>query len=522
MQVDTVKKILDLSKFIQVYYTPKLPPSVKVSTSSSSTRANLEIRQVDSGATEIQLYSKSVWVSSCVIDDYTLLGTYALTSKDQPLLIQADMPLNSAVIYRVIAIGNQSTQGFAYTNVVVKPGRYSPIKAVSLVATQVNLGLQIEIRKLPSNVVAIQLLKWNMTTFDRCHTIVNGDACFIDDSVLETDLLTVLDNDVSDQNVYKYVARLIYQDGNVKDFGEALIEFITPSTGEVDVQIDNLVIDTTDTNPDVTFDIVANVSATDLDQVKLMLENQGLIDFFTGDVAAQRNQLAKLIAYSIERVNLNTGERESFGIVTATSFDDNVLSKNQAVKPLEYGYNYRYEIYPALRAPETMFDSFVKSSVDTVTKKPYTFSPAKYLHPMALNQGTLVTTSGASKRYAKRPMSFGRIGDVTTIEASFESIFPKITNQSATYFDRYTNVVTWGIQGDITQVDSFIVMRQVHGIRSLLGMVHSEFANGSCQFVHMITGDDIGALQYVIVPIMNDYSIGAESLTNTLTIESVS
>lgn len=518
MATDSITKILDITKYVQVYYTPRKPPRVKACTSSSSTRVNLEITQVDTGASQVQVYSKNVWTSSAEVDTYTLLGEYALTSNDQALIVQVNRPINSTAIYRVIAVGQQSTVGYEYTNVAIKPARYSPVQAVSLTAIQVDLGIQVETRKIPTNVVGIQILRWNMTTFDQCPTTVNSDVGFVDDSIRKADLMTTIDNDVDDGNIYRYVARLIYKDGNRKDFGEALINFVQPAPGQLNTTVTNLVVSNA-TTPNVTFNISTVASATNMDMIKQMLGNQGLTDLFTGDVAAQRDELASLVAHSIERVNLNTGERESFGPQTTLTFDDDALSKNQAVKPLAYGHKYRYEIYPLLRAPETMFDDFVKSSVDAVTKKPYTFSPAKYLHPMALNEGTLVTTTGAAQRYAKQPMSFGVIGDITTVEVSFDDNAAQITNATATYFDRYLNVITWGVQGDITQVDSFIIMKQVHGVRSTLGMVHSEFPLGSCQFIHSITNDDVGALQYIIVPIMNDYTLGAETPTNTLAIE---
>lgn len=517
--LDTVVKTLDISQHLHVYYTPKEPPRVKASASEISSRVNLEIKQVDPGATEVQVFKKSFWVASATADDYSLIGTYGLTSLDQSLLIQVDLPRKSPVIYRVVSRGRQSMQSFEYTNVAVKPARFSPVKSVSLSAISTSTGIQLQARSIPPTVVAIQFIRWNLTTFDSDYTTVGDDVGFVDDASRQADLVATIDTDVSPNNIYRYVARLIFKDGNHSDFGDTTIEFIQPSPGEVDTRIESLVV-SHDTSPNVAFDITTVTVDTDLDVVKNMIDNLGLTEFFVGDIQAQRDQLKQLIAHSVQRVDLNTGLREDFGILTATHFDDAALRKNQAIQPLEYGHRYRYEVYPLLRAAETMFDDFRKDAVDQVTKKPYTFSPSKFLHPITLNRGVIVTSAGANQRYAKDPMAYGVIGSNTFTEVSFDLDTAKVIEPTAAKFDRYLNVVSWKVLGDINQVDHFLVMKEVHGIRTLIGKTHSGFAYGSCQYIHPTSGHDIGALKYVIVPVMDDYRLGAAALTNTVIVES--
>lgn len=515
LALDTVTKVLDLAKYVQVYYTPKEAPQLKAASSDISSRINLEIQQIDPGATEVELYKKSIWVSSPETDSYTLIGKYPLTSKDQSLLIQVDKPINSPVIYRVIPRGRQSTQGFEFSNIAVRPPRYNPVKAVSITAQQVDTGVQVEARQIPSNVIAIQFMRWNLTTFDTSASIVGGDVGFIDESTRQADMVATIDPDVTFDNIYRYSARLIYLDGHTADFGDATIEFIKPSPGEVDTKIVSVQV-THAVTPNVTFSISTTIVDTDLDAVKKMLTNQGLAAYFSTDILTQRDQLKKLIAHQVSRVDLTTGKQENFGVLTTDQFDDNALRKNQAISPLEYGHRYRYVIYPLLRQPETLFDSYRKDAVDAVTKKSYTYSPAKFQHPVTLKRGTIVSSKGVLLRQAKDPMSHGIIGSSTTTEVSFDEDSALITELSAVNFDRYQNIVSWRILGDISQVDHFLVMKQVHGIRTAIGKTHSEFVNGSCQYLHKISKNDIGAVQYVVVPIFNDYRLGTAALTNTL------
>lgn len=518
LPVDRVTKTLDIAKHVSIYHTPKIPPTVKAAASEVSSRTNLEIKQIDPGATEVEVYKKAFWVSTPGQDDYALIGTYQLTSRDQSLLIQVDKPRHAPVIYRVIPRGKQSVQSYEFTNITVKPDRYTPVRAVSLTAQQIDIGIQLEVRQIPTNVVAVQFLRWNLTTFESDYTTVGDDVGFIDDSVREADLLTTIDSTVKWDNIYAYQARLIYEDGHTSDFGNVTIEFIKPSPGEVDTRIENLLVDH-DNTPNVSFTIETNIIDSDVDAIKKMLENQDMTSYFTGDIANQREQLKKLIAHQVHRIDLNTGHVDNFGILTDPQFDDSALRKNQAIGPLVHGHKYRYVVYPLLRSPETLFDSFKKEAVDPVTKKPYSYYPAKFRHPFTLKRGVIVSSNGILLRQAKDPMAHGVIGSMVSVDVSFDSDVAQITDVSAVNFDRYLNVITWKIQGEVHQIDHFIIMKQVHGIRSLLGKAHSEFTNNSCQYVHHISKHDVGALQYVIVPVFNDYRLGAEVVTNTLVVE---
>ena len=417
----------------------------------------------------------------------------------------------------MIPVGVQNTLGFEFTNVVVKPARLVPIKSVGLTGLQIDTGIQLEARNLPVRCVAIQFLRWNLTTHESAYSTVSSDVGFIDPASRAADLITTIDSNVTQGNIYRYVARLIYVDGSYEDAGSVIMEFVTPAPGRVNTSITNLSV--SGSIPDVSFTINTVINNTSLDAIKQMLGSQDLQQYFQGDIQNQRDQLANLIAHSVQRVDLMTGVRESFGTLTTSLFVDSTLGKSNAVSPLQYGHTYRYEIYPLLRAPETMFDGLVKQSVDGTTKKAFSFSPAKFLHPLALNQGVIATTAGAGQRYAKDPMSFGVVGDITTVEASFDNATALIIDQTASPFNRSLNIVTWQVQGDITQVDHFIIMKLVNGVMTLLGKAHSEFPYGVCQYFHPLTNHDNGSLSYVIVPVMNDYQVGPSATTNPVIVD---
>src|SRR5581483_8881110 len=435
--VNSVVKTLNISRELQIYNTPKTPPILKASLAPNSTYGTLQINQTDPGATSVQIYKKTIFAAAQDVDNYSLIGTYSLTSKQKALQVKVDVPLSSAAIYRAISVGAQNAQGFDYSNVVLRPPRYTPLRSVALTGLQVDKGIQLEARSIPTRCIAIQFLKWNLTTHQPAgqYDIVNGDVGFVDDAARQANLVITLDTDVKERNVYRYVARLIYLDGDIEDFGDVTIEFIKPAPGQVDTSVTDLLVQH-DTTPDVSFVINTSTVNTNMDNIKQMLSNQDLSQFFSGDIANQRDQLSNLIAYQIQRVDLTTGIRESFGTVTTPNFSDSLLRKAQAVSALQYGHVYRYEIYPLLRAAETLFDNFTKISTDPITRKSYAWSPAKFLHPLTLTRGVIVSSTGAAKRYAKDPMSFGIVGAVTTVDVSFDNDAAKIVKQTATPFNR--------------------------------------------------------------------------------------
>jgi hypothetical protein len=88
-------------------------------------------------------------------------------------------------------------------------------------------------------------------------------------------------------------------------------------------------------------------------------------------------------------------------------------------------------------------------------------------------------------------------------------------------FSKNVNLLSWRVQGSIEKVDHFIIMKEVNGVRTVVGKAHSEFAYGNCQYYHNLTRRDIGELKYVIVAVFNDYNTGKLVKSNTIVIEDV-
>lgn len=515
--IDSITKTLDVARHIQLYYTPRKPPVVQVSASEVSSRVNLEIKQVDSGATSVQVYKKTLYRATVEVEDYTLIGTYPLTAKQQSLIVAVEKPLNSNALYRIVPVGLLGTKGFEYTNVVVAPSRYFPIKAVAINAKCSELGIEVEIRQFPPSATSVEILAKNLTTHDSVYRNVGG-VNLIDDASRVADYVSVTDTLVSEGRVYEYVARVTYKSGLSELSGNAIIEFVKLTPGKVDLQISDVDVTNEGDEPNVTFNIRSIVVDENIDVVLALLKRQDIKEFFDGDIAKEREFLKSLIAHNVQRVDLNSGRREDFGVVVDDFFDDRGLRKNNSVSPLAFGKKYRYEISTLLRAPETMFDQFVKTKVDGVTQKSYTFSPSKFLHPIVLTRGVIVTAAGLRTRYTKEAMSHGLIGSMETIEISFDDQPARIQNPASARFNRSLNIITWKLEGSIDQIDHFLITKDVHGVRTIIGKAHSEFEFGNCQYLHPVSSRDQGELKYIITPVFNSYRIGVSAITNSVVV----
>jgi hypothetical protein len=481
-------------------------------------RANIEIVQLDPVADSVNVYKKNVYTSVTDVDEYRLVGNFSVKASDKSLLVAVDAPINNAIVYRVVPV-IKGLEGFEFTNVVVKPLRFSEMKAVSLTASIAKEGIDIEVRRIPSAVVAVQLMRKNHTTSDRDWTMLTAPT-LIDKSTRMSDIVVFNDNAVKASNVYEYAVHATYRAGTSTRMGTETIEYVKPNPGKVDIKTSNLVV-SHDPEPNVSFDVLPKLIDTDASTLKNLLEVAGIKEYFNADIEAQRDKLNGILAYSVQRIDLLTGQRDDFGVITSSRFSDDELRKINGIDQLKLGRSYRYIISALFRAPETMFDEFKKTVKDPITKRTYSYYPAKFMHPLALTEGVLVSSQGLKTRYAKSPMSHGELGTYAKVDVSFDSQPSLIMDASVTKFDRDTNVITWKVHGVTNVIDHFLISTEVHGVKTMIGKAHSSFPTGVCQYLHQIDSNNLGDVRYVITPVMNDYTVGQSVSTNSIIIEAV-
>jgi hypothetical protein len=513
--IDSVVVPLDIPKHTRFYWTPTSAPVVKVTKAEISSKVNLEIKQTSVNANEVHVFKKVIHTTSVQNDDYVLVGVHPVTG-NQRIIVSVDMPLKNAYIYRVIP-AYSGILGYSYNNVVVRPKRYTPVTAISLTSHVVDEGLQLEARHIPPETVSIQFLQRDLTIFEKDFTSIS-EPILVEDSIRRADHVSYIAANVQANHVYEFACR-IYQSTGVQTItGNEIIEHNLPEPGKIDVTVRDIIV-SHDDEPNVSFTVDVNILDSNVDQIKSLLEKQGIKTYFEGDIAKQRDQLKSLLAYSIHRIDLNTGIREDLGVITQQSFNDKNVRRIYSASSLKYGHKYRYQITPLARTTETLFDAFKKTSLDPVTKKAYTFEPSKFLHPVTKKTGMVVTAAGLATKFSKNAFEHGAVGATHNVEITLDQSPSVVADPIAEKVNRFYNSISWKLQGELSNVDHFIIMKEFHGLRILLGTAHSSFQHGHCQWLHKLSSSDRGEIKYVIVPVLNDYKHGTQVVSNSLVIE---
>lgn len=517
MIVDSIEKELDIAFHLRLFSTPKIAPEVKFSRYESLSKGTLQIFQMDPLATSVRVYRKFVSHITSELDDYVLVGQFSVAKGKGFATVPIDISRKDTSVYRIIPVSSEGLVGFEFTNLIINPSGGNKIKFrhVSLSSRIVENGVSLEVRELPADAVAFRILRKNKTIFEKDVTTVGDVATYVDRSKDEQ-VYSIVDNQTKDGNTYEYVVELIYQNGTTDLSGNVLVEYLPLVENLVDTRIVDLQTSADPIKPDVSFRIESKLTDSNLDAVKSLLERQGLSQFFTGDVQQEREKLKSLIAHQVTRVNLTTGQRENFGVVTTAQFTDSELGKINSVLPLKQGYRYRYEVNTLLRAPETLFENLEKSAIDPFTKKAYTFKPSKFLHPITMKKGNILERSAQLTRYAKDDMSFGNVGDLVATEVAFTQERVVITDVKAFKYDRYHVLLQWTLGGSSKLVENFIIVLEENGMQVPIGKAHAIEQKRQYEFIHSLPIGDVGNYVYKIIPIFSNYSMGPESKSNAV------
>ncbi len=518
LTIQTQQEKVDILQHIDVYYMPKLAPIASFSKYETMSTGNIKVRQIDETAKGIRLFRKNLSYASNVIDSYTFINDFPLTSDHGSDNIAVDVSSKNTVIYRLIPIGEHDTLGSEFVNVIVNPSKTNKkFTYVSLAAQIINVGVNIEVRELPPEVVAFRIMRRDTTIYETEFAIIGDDNIKVNlqDS---NALYVVVDNSVKNEHVYEYVCKLIYKNGSETQSGNTIIEYVTLTENLVETKIENLEINYDINNLDVKFTLNTTIFDTQLDTIKNLLIKQGIEEHFINDLTLERDKLRQLIAHQVQRINQTIGVRENFGTITTETFSDSTLRGINSVSPLQIGHKYRYEVVTCLRSAETLFENFNKESIDKITNKPYVYSPNKFLHPIALSKGNLTNPITLNSNHTKDQMAFGNVGNLSQIDVSFSENITGIVQSSVEKFDREHLLIKWNVNGNPGNVDHFIIMKEHLGQRKIIGKSHASFERTNFTFVYHQDTFDVGELFFIVQPMYNSYMLGSIAKTNGITL----
>jgi len=511
------------SKIIKIFFTPNFPPEVRLVDFRKIGANSLEIRQIDPVATSIRIYRKRISPDSQVRKaNYEFVQEIDLEESDGTINFIDVVNNGTTIIYRVIPIGPNDQVGSIFSNIVAVPAPFKGSKKnkkhlFSVVVAQPSLsGIDVRVSNVSSEVSFLKVFRKDLTLHEKQFTTIShkisGNKIIKVGENSPSEIF--VDTEVKFGHIYEYCAVFIFPDGKEEiSTGCDTIEYIPFSEGLVKIVTSEPEIINSFSSVDVQFDIESIIEESNLDRVKKALERQGLLSLFETSLEKERGKLQSLISHKIKRINLTTGAIEHFPTFSEKRFSDEFLRERGNVSPLESGNSYLYFISTLLRVPETMFEDVEKEVTDS-RGRTYTFKPNRFLHPLILSTGAIVNTNSILRNHSKDEFGFGNIGNIHEVSVSLESLFPEISNAKVKNIGGKKNVVTWNVRGDKNLIDHFIIIQRRMRMEEIVGTVHPITDSNLLEFIDLLEEDEIGEMDYRIVPVYNNYKHGSESKTN--------
>lgn len=504
IDVDSVTLGFDIAVHVAAFKTPRMPPTISVISGKST--ATLAIRSQDPATERVLIVSRMIPSSGPVEPGYSIVQEVPVTSTAHDTKVSVPLPHGSTAIYRAIPIGAGSRFGASFGSAVLRSPRPVIPAHVSLVTVTTQAGLSIEVRGIPTRVRSIEVIRRDMTLHESSYTPV-GLPIRIDDPERSVDHVSIVDRGLKPDHVYEHACRLTHFDGRTATVGMVHTAYVPFTDGKVVTDIADLQVDRSTGTPDVTFKINTKVQDAHMDTVRRALLGQGVADNYTAEIIAERDKLQKLLVHAVTRVDLISGLREDMGVVVGSEFRD---SDHRVVgaAPLVEGRRYRYEVCAAMRAPETLFQTLIKSVVDVSTKKTYNITPARHMHPYTLARGTITSPATLTTRHSQTEFGYGNVGNIALLDVVLDRPIARLLDVTAFPFDSKTVRIGWRLRGDPATVDHFLITQTMSGTRTVLGNSHSAFPHGACEFFHTVPPGEHGPRTYTVTVVSYDLTMG--------------
>jgi len=515
--VDSITKIVDHPYLVTLYKQPIIPPMLSCNALFLGKNI-LEFSQQDTKAKSIKIYRKII--NRNIADQendlmkYVFLTEIECTVSDGILRYEDDVANYNPVIYRAISSGQDNVMSSEFNNSVTTAVFVNSVLSshprqnhFALTCSLTADGVSLEVRDVSSNVIGIQFYRQNLSAFEKNPAVVSDVILTIDK---HSALIAYVDKTAEVNKTYRYTCKLLDIFGKEETANLAIIvEFKKKNQDKVVLTTASAaVITPTGLYQDISFKLTTSINQTVVGSVQSSLKNQSEnAGYFSEDFTSARNTLQTLIAYHVVRNNLSTGEICDFGIITDREFSDIKHGQLAAVLPPQQGCDYRYEVTTLLRESDTILN--VEKIIKVRTRE-YTTKPSRWQHPAILQHGSLFSNDSLERTYGKTEFLFGEVGDITTIKVSLPNTLPYITEVKSQKINTSTISVKWKILGDTNKIDHFIVLLEMIGMRTIVGKAHGISENGVFTYIDELTNGERGMLRYIVLPVYNDYSRGAQ------------
>lgn len=535
-----------LPSHVEAYESIKNAPEVKVSeiTTLSSKSPKLNRATFYSHNVEIidnekkgKIKDFNVYIKSInqigTVTPYKKLASVKNGSKNSLMI---SLPSNLCVL-RVVPVDILNKESNVYTNVVVGPG-YDSIGSLSIVASHFGGStMQVDVYNIPKSIVSLTLYKRDCTNDKE----TNSQTQFKPFRTLKVQagstVVTFKDSDVEWSHIYEYYVYGLKVDEVTQNeipciSNFAIIKAPTANTPDKTITVTLANFSTTQTasgDLNFSFDVKTEVSQTENERITNSLKDQ-LGELYEQYLSPANNtssplgdtngvpQYSDIFYHEIVRTNINTGERESFDLVTDGPFQDNYSTqKISNVKPINPLFEYVYQVFTFKKNPIEIFKKYIAAGT-AINGKKWFYRPYKW-RMKQVTTGRLYPDDdqGIPIIDAYETFTSEAFGLTASYKIDGSVQHTNISQVTADRIDRDTVKVTWDFEGmtrvkNIDLYDSFVVMKVVNGTRSFVGTTHKNY------IYHELTSNDVGSVYYIVVPIMAEFDIDTPGYSSPIVI----
>jgi len=435
------------------------------------------------------------------------------------------VPNNSISIYRCLFKDSSSTVSNPYfKNVIVGNPLQIDSSGLIIEPSSDSNYVTISIVNAPSFADQVQISRRQKVGGEYNDFIVIVPFSYILDSKI-----SFSDKSVKDGQIYEYKIKYKTSDGLVKESISRTYKHVSSSLfSNINTTIQNVVADTYKGKPRLNFNINSTFSPSTSEKLKEYFAGSQAFAALYDSIISESDNYQNLLFNKVTRLNLKTGERETFENLDNNNFanlsanfeDSEKTQRLFSLSPIEQNTSYKYEIRTFLRNPLSVLRDYVKTETVNVGSsgktKTYSYRPYKWRQPLSLETGTILASDDDGNLIGRSTLDDGEVGITATyiINADPTSKNEELAIQDliAERVDANKIKINWNVNKDILEYDHFILIKEANKKRKFLGAVISQ------DVIDFIEKDDAGTIIYYVIPVLNDYSLAPSSRSNSIII----
>lgn len=512
--LETISRQIDIYKHLDLWKIPTLPPVVSSSFNKKEKiiETNLSIKQVDKSANLIKIYRKTMFSNSESQNSYEFLGDF-LINRNQIINLKFNHLVATSVNYRIIPCRDQKV-GSVYTDVFYRDKFYAP-KLLSLTSRIIGNGIKLEARKISEDVISIQFLRKNLSLKEKIFKAIGPSQMRSSGQIV-----SYIDSNLIDGHVYEYSTRCLHKNSIRYECGNDTCRYLRVSPGLMSISTEGISVDDIPAagTLDISFGIKILMDDSSLSKIKNSLERSGIKEYFNQNIEDSKNDLNSILFFHVERINLNTGDKEFLGIYSYDEnfrFSDASASRKFGASNLKRGDSYRYVINGIMWNADVISSVSKKKKKDPSTGMTYSYSPQKWGMPSSLKDGTILALTNNMQ------LERGMTGNFIYFDVSLNGkneIFG-INSVNAELFDDSRILIRWDLTPGNDLIDHFMIfdVSNTSIPPKQIGIAHAQSEYFNREWIHEISIDANGKdMLFSIVPVNSFGEKMQEATSNTI------